>query len=84
MGTWGPMRSRYSPEQDTEVRPFRALPPTHDVLLRRVGVQLRYEEAQQLHFTLRFTCKSQQKREPTSGLEPLTCPSYELDLDYST
>ena len=25
----------------------------------------------------RFTCKSPEKREPTSGLEPLTCSSYE-------
>jgi hypothetical protein len=71
------MRSRYSPEQDTEERPFRALPPTHDVLLRRVGVLLRYEEAQLLHCTLRFTCKSQQNGEPTSGLEPLTPAHYE-------
>jgi hypothetical protein len=24
-----------------------------------------------------FSCKSREKREPTSGLEPLTCSSYE-------
>jgi hypothetical protein len=29
---------------------------------------------------LRFTCKSQENREPTSGLEPLTLSHYELTV----
>ena len=40
---------------------------------KRVAVRLRYSETRLLCRTSRFTCKSQQNREPTSGLEPLTC-----------
>jgi hypothetical protein len=40
---------------------------------RRVALRLRCGEARLLRRTSRFTCKSAQNKEPTSGLEPLTC-----------
>jgi hypothetical protein len=39
---------------------------------RQVAVRLRNGEARLLRRILRFTCKSQQNKEPTSRLEPLT------------
>ncbi len=43
------------------------------VPLRRVAVSKLRAWRQDLFVLQSFTCKSQQKREPTSGLEPLTC-----------
>jgi hypothetical protein len=39
----------------------------------RVAVRLLYLRLEGVLPDLRFTCKSQQNEEPTSGLEPLTC-----------
>ena len=43
----------------------------------RVAVRLLYLRLERVLPDLRFSCKSQQNREPTSGLEPLTCSGYE-------
>ncbi len=39
--------------------------------------KLGWNYMQRISLPLRFTCESQQNEEPTSGLEPLTCSSYE-------
>jgi hypothetical protein len=44
----------------------------------RVAVRLLYLRLEEVLPYLRFSCKSQQNKEPTSGLEPLTCSSYEF------
>jgi hypothetical protein len=38
----------------------------------RVAVRLLWLRLERVLSDLRFTCKSQQNKEPTSGLEPLT------------
>jgi hypothetical protein len=48
------------------------------------GVKRPVVQNHSLHNFSGFSCKSRQNREPTSGLEPLTCSSYELDSDPST
>src|SRR5215203_5406818 len=43
----------------------------------RVAVRLLQSRLEGVLPDLRFSCKSRQNKEPTSGLEPLTCSSYE-------
>jgi hypothetical protein len=50
--------------------------------LRRVAVSKLPAWRQDLFGFRSFTCKSQENREPTSGLEPLTYPHYECDGHY--